>query len=70
MTIAERFLLGAFACLGAWIALSTIWSVAPAETVLELQRVLVYVAVIAAALLLAIFLPLYKSEERHFAKVI
>jgi O-Antigen ligase len=53
LTIAERFLLGAFACLGAWIALSTIWSVAPAETVLELQRVLVYVAVIAAALLLS-----------------
>jgi ABC-type polysaccharide/polyol phosphate export permease len=25
---------------------------------------------IAAAFLLAIFLPLYKSEERHFAKVI
>jgi hypothetical protein len=53
LTIAERFLLGAFACLGAWIALSTIWSVAPAETVLELQRVLVYVAVIAATLLLS-----------------
>jgi hypothetical protein len=25
---------------------------------------------IAAALLLAVFLPLYRSEQRHFAKVI
>jgi O-Antigen ligase len=53
LTTGERFLLGALACLGSWIALSTIWSVAPAQTFLELERALVYLAVIAAVLLLS-----------------
>ena len=36
-----------------WVALSVAWSVAPSLTVLELQRVLVYAAGVAALLLLA-----------------
>jgi hypothetical protein len=49
----ERFFLAALAGLEGWVALSTFWSVAPAQTVLEVERVLVYLAVVAAVLLLA-----------------
>jgi hypothetical protein len=52
LTTRERFLLAALAGLVGWIALSTFWSVAPAQTVLEVERVLVYLAVVAAVLLL------------------
>jgi hypothetical protein len=37
----------------AWIALSSAWSVAPAETVLEIERALVYAAGVFAVLLIA-----------------
>jgi hypothetical protein len=53
LAIGERCLLGGLAALGGWVALSTVWSVAPAETVLEIERVLVYLAVVAAVLLLS-----------------
>jgi O-Antigen ligase len=49
----ERFFLAALAGLVGWVALSTFWSVAPAQTVLEVERVLVYLAVVAVVLLLA-----------------
>ena len=50
---AERAFLGALAALAGWIALSTAWSVAPAQSILEVERVLVYVAVVAAVLVLS-----------------
>jgi O-Antigen ligase len=50
---AERILLAALAALTGWIALSSVWSVAPAQSVLELQRALVYVAVVSAVLMLS-----------------
>jgi hypothetical protein len=53
LSIGERFLLGALVVLAGWIALSAAWSVAPAQTVLELERVLVYVAVVSAVLVLS-----------------
>jgi O-Antigen ligase len=48
---AERTFLAALAALTAWLAASTAWSVAPAETVLELERMLLYLAGAAAVLL-------------------
>jgi hypothetical protein len=48
--IGERALLAALAVLTGWIALSSAWSVAPAQTVLELERVLVFLAVVAGVL--------------------
>lgn len=51
LTRSERFFLGALAALTAWTTASTIWSVAPAETVLEVERLLLYVAAAAAALI-------------------
>jgi hypothetical protein len=53
LTTAERFFLGALAGLAGWIVLSSLWSVARAQTILEIERVLVYVAVIGAVLLLS-----------------
>jgi len=52
LNVAERVFLGAFLALGGWLALSLIWSVALPTTVLELERMLVLVGVVAAALLL------------------
>lgn len=49
----ERILLAALAVLTGWIALSSLWSVAPAQSVLELERGLVYVAVVSAVLMLS-----------------
>jgi O-Antigen ligase len=48
---AERALFAASIALTGWIALSAWWSVAPAESVLELERALVYAAGVAAVLL-------------------
>jgi hypothetical protein len=53
LSTSERFLIAALAALAGWIALSSAWSVAPAQTVLELERVLVYVAAVSAVLLLS-----------------
>ena len=50
---AERTFVGALAALTAWLAASTAWSVAPAGTVLELERMLLYLAGAAAVLLVA-----------------
>jgi O-antigen ligase len=44
--------LGALLGLAAWIAASTLWSSNVGQTVLEVQRALVYVAAVAAALLI------------------
>jgi hypothetical protein len=44
-------LLGALTALAAWTLLSTAWSASPAQTPLEAQRALVYVAALAAVLL-------------------
>jgi tetratricopeptide (TPR) repeat protein len=44
-------LLGALTALAAWTLLSTAWSASPAQTPLEAQRTLVYVAAVAAVLL-------------------
>ncbi len=49
----ERIFLTVSIGLTGWIALSTLWSVAPAESVLETERALVYVAGIAAVLLVS-----------------
>jgi O-Antigen ligase len=53
LTALEIAFLGALVALAAWTALSAAWSVAPAESLLEVQRTLVYVAALAAALLLS-----------------
>jgi len=49
----ERVFLGSLVALAAWIALSISWTAAVGATVVELERALVYVAVVSAALLLA-----------------
>jgi len=53
LTTAERFFLGALASLAGWIVLASLWSIAPAQTILEIERVLVYAAAIGAVLLLS-----------------
>jgi hypothetical protein len=53
LTVHERLFLGALAGLGGWIALSAVWSVAPAQSVLEVERFLVYLAAVVAVLLLS-----------------
>jgi O-Antigen ligase len=53
LNTSERLLLGTLAALAGWIALSCVWSVAPAESVLELERAIAYVAVISAVLILS-----------------
>jgi O-Antigen ligase len=50
---AELAFIGLVAAVAAWILLSAAWSVAPAASILESQRGLVYVAAIAAALVVA-----------------
>jgi hypothetical protein len=50
---AEGVFLGALAAFTAWLAVSAAWSVAPAESVLELERGLVYVGGVLAVLSLA-----------------
>ena len=50
---AEQVFVGLLAAFTAWILLSAIWSVAPAESVLETQRALVYVAGVLAALVVS-----------------
>jgi hypothetical protein len=49
----ERIFLAALIALVGWIALSVAWSVAPAESVLEIERGLVYLAAASAVLLLS-----------------
>ncbi len=49
----ERIFVCALAALAAWTALSAAWSVAFAQSILEVQRIIVYVAVVSAALLLS-----------------
>ena len=51
-TLERVFLIGLIAFAG-WIGVSISWSSAPAQSVLELERALVYVATVAAALLLS-----------------
>jgi hypothetical protein len=49
----ERAFLAALAALAGWVALSVVWSVAPAQSVLEVERALVYVAAVSAVLLVS-----------------
>jgi O-antigen ligase len=49
----EFALLGALTALAGWTLLSTAWSASPAQSPLEAQRTLVYVAAVAAVLLIA-----------------
>jgi O-Antigen ligase len=49
----ERVFVTLLAAFAVWIVVSTAWSVAPAETVLEFERAVVYVAAVAAILLLS-----------------
>lgn len=49
----ELTLIVALTALGGWTLLSTAWSASPAETPFEAQRTLVYVAAVAAVLLVA-----------------
>jgi O-antigen ligase len=49
----EQVFIGLLAAFTAWILLSAVWSVAPAESVLETQRSLVYVAAVSAALIIS-----------------
>ncbi len=53
LNTSERLLLAALAASSGWIAISSAWSVAPAETVLELQRAIVYVSVVGGVLMLS-----------------
>lgn len=49
----ERIFLLAVASLVGWIALTVVWSVAPAESVLEIERGLIYLASTSAVLLIS-----------------
>ncbi len=49
----EAAFVAAFGAVGAWTALSILWSEAPATSVLELERAVLYVSALAAVLLLA-----------------
>jgi hypothetical protein len=48
----DALFLGGFAGLAGWIALSLLWTVGVPDTVLEIERVLVYLAAVAAGVLL------------------
>ena len=48
----DALFLGGFAGLAGWIALSLLWTVGVPDTVLEVERVLVYLAAVAAGILL------------------
>jgi hypothetical protein len=50
---AERLFLAALFALTAWAALSTLWSAAPADTVLEVERILVYASGVTAVVLVS-----------------
>ncbi len=49
----ERVFLVALAVFVGWVALTVAWSVAPAESILEIERGLVYVAAVSAILLVS-----------------
>lgn len=49
----ERVYVGALAAFTGWVALSAAWSSAFGQSILEIERVLVYVAAVSAALLLS-----------------
>jgi O-Antigen ligase len=51
LTVADRVFLGLLAAFTGWVAISIAWSAAPAESVLEVERVLVYAAAGYAVLL-------------------
>jgi O-Antigen ligase len=53
LSVAERAFIGLMAALGLWVAISAVWSVAPADSVLESQRSLLYVASVTAVLVVA-----------------
>lgn len=53
LTALELVFLGALLALAIWTALSAAWSVASAESVLDAERTLLYLAALAAALLLS-----------------
>jgi hypothetical protein len=53
LSTSERLFLLALAALAGWTALSYVWSAAPAQSVLEVERTLVYVSVVAAVLMLS-----------------
>lgn len=50
---AERVFIALLASVSAWILISALWSVAPADSILESQRGLIYLAGVAAALVVA-----------------
>ena len=49
----ELVFVAALVAVTGWVAVSTAWSVAPAQTVLELERMILYLAAITALLLIA-----------------
>jgi hypothetical protein len=49
----ERVFMAALAAYAAWLALSVVWSVAPAQSVLEIERALVYLAAVVAVVLVS-----------------
>jgi tetratricopeptide (TPR) repeat protein len=51
LSVIELLFLGVLIAFTGWLALSAAWSSAPAVTVLEIERVLVYVSAVSAALL-------------------
>src|SRR5205809_7155358 len=51
LSTSEWLLLLALAALAGWTALSYVWSAAPAQSVLEVERTLVYLSVVAAVLM-------------------
>jgi O-antigen ligase len=53
LSIAERTYVGLLAALVTWILLSALWSPAPANSILEAQRALIYAAAVTAALVAA-----------------
>ena len=50
LSLAERLFIGLIAALASWILISATWSVATAASILEAERALVYVAGVAAVL--------------------
>jgi hypothetical protein len=53
LSTAERVFIGLVAALGAWILISAAWSVAPADSILEFQRGLLYVGAVTAVLVVS-----------------
>jgi O-antigen ligase/polysaccharide polymerase Wzy-like membrane protein len=53
LSVPERAFIGLTAAVGLWVAISAVWSVAPADSLLESQRSLLYLAGVTAVLVVA-----------------